>query len=99
MLSHLVGPVGIREISLEWATRGREGLMFRSGDMVEEVATNRRGRVAAFGTVGMPVSRWTVDFIDGKIPLVKEVTNINEWCVVESNQKEAPRLIPRNPVV
>jgi hypothetical protein len=73
--------------------------MFRSGDMVEEVATNRRGRVAAFGTVGMPESRWTVNFIDGKLPLVKEVTNINEWGVVECDQKEVPRLIPKNPVV
>ena len=74
--------------------------MLNSGDMVEEIATNRRGRVAQRGTVGVPVSRLLVQFIDGKQPLIKDFTNMDDLRLVEHpGEAAAPGLYPERWVV
>jgi len=72
--------------------------MLNSGDMVEEISTNRKGRVA-LGRFGGSMT-WTVHFIDGKQPLIKGFADITELRLVQGqDQHELPRLIPERWVV
>ena len=74
--------------------------MFNSGDTVEELATGRKGLVALSGRVGAPPDRWTVQFSDGKQPLIKDFTDTSELRLVKSVVKSGPPgLVPERPVV
>jgi hypothetical protein len=74
--------------------------MFSSGDIVEEISTNRRGILEESGIFGQPPNKWTVKFHDGKHPWIKDFKDANELRLVERpGEGGPPRLIPRDPVV
>jgi hypothetical protein len=78
---------------------GRRG-MFNSGDTVEELSTGRRGLVALSGVVGIPPNRWTVQFSDGRQPLLKNFTDPSELRLVKAvAEAGAPGLVPERWVV
>lgn len=61
--------------------------MFHNGDVVEEIATGRRGAVDSIGgsiTNGQETqNNWTIRFNDGKEPLLKIFTNLQDFKFVE----------------
>ena len=74
--------------------------MFNSGDTVEEKATGRRGTILLHGRVGQRPTRWTVQFSDGRQPLIQDFTDPNDLRVVGRHTEEgSPRLVPETPVV
>ncbi len=74
--------------------------MFNSGDMVEEIATGRRGTIVLCGRVAQLAATYSVQFIDGKQPLMKDFVNVDELRMIESEMNSAsPRLVPRTTVV
>jgi hypothetical protein len=74
--------------------------MFNSGDRVEEIATGRRGTIALSGRVGQPAATYSVQFIDGKQPLMQDFVNADELRGIESEPNRAsPRLVPKTTVV
>lgn len=74
--------------------------MLFPGDIVEEIATGRVGSLGEVGTVGQPVKRWFVKFLDGQPPIQKEFTEIGDLRLADrSGAQDQPRLIPQNPIV
>jgi hypothetical protein len=74
--------------------------MFNSGDTVEELSTGRRGLVALSGVVGARPNRWTVQFSDGRQPLIKDFTDPSELRLVKAvAEAGAPALVPEKWVV
>lgn len=74
--------------------------MFNSGDKVEEIATGRQGVVAASGRVGEPPYRWTVQFNDGKAPLIMDFSIAAELRLIPaSTEPGPPALVPEKWVV
>jgi hypothetical protein len=74
--------------------------MFNSGDAVQEIATSRVGKISLSGRVGAPPERFTVQFIDGKQPIIKDFVDPNELKLVHPIvESGAPRLIPETPVL
>ncbi|MEI9977552.1 MAG: hypothetical protein WDN23_00895 [Edaphobacter sp.] len=70
--------------------------MFDSGDIVEEIATGRKGRVA-LSTVW---PKFAVHFLDGKKPPIKSFEDLSELCFIERpGETGPPRLIPKNWIV
>jgi hypothetical protein len=73
--------------------------MFNGQETVEEVATGRIGVIVASGIVGQPLEKWTVQFRDGRPPIMKDFMDASKLRLIEpANDAEMPRLIPRNPV-
>jgi hypothetical protein len=77
----------------------KERVMISGGETVEEIATGRIGVVSAFGIVGQFPSRLTVQFRDGKMPMVKDSTADELRVVGRPGEQGSPRLIPRDPVI
>ena len=74
--------------------------MFNSGETVEEIGTGRTGVAAGSGIVGQPLNKWTVQFRDGRSPLIRDFTDPAELRSLDSaGISELPRLIPRDPFV
>jgi hypothetical protein len=74
--------------------------MFNSGDTVEEIATGRRGTIALSGRVVQPTATYSVHFIDGKQPLMKDFVNVDELRLIASETtSSSPRLVPKTTVV
>jgi hypothetical protein len=70
--------------------------MFDSGDVVEEIATGRKG-VMGLSTVG---PKFEVRFFDGKQPLVKGYDDSGKLHLIQRpGETGTPRLIPKNSVV
>jgi hypothetical protein len=54
-----------------------------AGDIVEEVATGREGRVgSSYGAVGTPDERWLVFFSDGQDSLTKLLFNMDDLRLI-----------------
>lgn len=74
--------------------------MFKSGDILLETATGRKGQVAEAGTVGSSVTSFTVQFQDGKQPFIKEINDTREWqLVMRPGEGTPPGLVPERWVV
>jgi hypothetical protein len=79
--------------------------MFHNDDVVEEVATGRRGVVDSIGSsVSCNVvtqNNWRVRFADEKEPLVKIFTKLEDFILVEClHQREAPSgFYPSDPIM
>lgn len=58
--------------------------MFHLEDVVEEIATKRRGELdSSDSPAGMPSNMWRVHFSDGKEPLSKYFKNVEELRLVK----------------
>jgi hypothetical protein len=75
-------------------------LKLYGGETVEKIATGRRGKVEAFGTVGAQPSILDVKFFDGKQPYIERITDVNEWrLIVPPDDDGPPGFRPENWVV
>jgi hypothetical protein len=81
--------------SLERKT-SREGVILHLGDTVEEIATNRHGRI----DVENP-NYWRVIFTDGEKPLYLICKTEAELKLLSCphNQDEGPRFVPESSVM
>lgn len=77
--------------------------IIHEGDIIEEVSTARQGTVKMISCEG-PVGRtlpsvWHVQFSDGKVPVTKSFTHLDELRLVHCPHSSGePSIVPEQPL-
>ncbi len=81
MLSHVM--LGPNELNLIESARIGGNMALNVGDIVEELATNRRGKISSVTEV-----RWQVRFLDGNKPVSAFFFDESELRLVEPSDQD-----------
>jgi hypothetical protein len=69
--------------------------MFNGSEIVEEITTGRLGMIVLSGIAGQPLNRWTVQFWDGRSPIMKDFTDPSALRNLDGpGSPKTPRLVP-----
>ena len=70
-------------------------------DIVEEIATKRRGKLdSSHGTTGREPDTWSVYFSDGNDPVMKYFKNLDELRLIKCpHDSTGPAFVPSRPIM